>query len=311
MLKKFILKIVILLVWIVIPAFIMEIFISSKLDDGYRYYFQGDWHDLKGHNSDILFVGNSRTWLHVDPFEIQDKYHVSAEIIAADGQDVHFVWEKFRQYTRGNKVPGELYLQFDPFFIYERDDLYGALNIQTCYFGGRVDISSLESRRGYIKMYKYLPMIAYQAGFVANVLTGDTISSSESFERTRGFQSRDWQWSGKWQHPENVRVDMNAVSPYIDSFINYAKQNKVYLYFMYPPQSQVSFEKSIRPELFQQKVNEYSSKHSYGIQFLDMNIPGLYNDSTIFYNHLHLNQVGVSKFMQQLIQDDRAFLRWR
>lgn len=311
MMRKFILKLVVLIGVIGMPAFLMEIYISFKLDKGYRYAFQADWHDLKDHHSEILFIGNSRTWLHVDPFVVMQRFNTSAEIIAADGQDVHFLWEKFRQYRRYNKQPREIYLQFDPFFIIERDDLFGASNIQTCFFGNRADLSSLKNRRGYKQIYCYIPMLAYQPGFIAKVLKGDTISSAESFERTRGFQSRDWQWSGRWNQPESVKFEINRVSPYIDSFINYASQHKVQLYFMYPPQSEISYQKSVRPDLVQKKANEYRQKYGPGIIYLDMNIPGSYNDSTIFYNHLHLNRKGVKLFMQQLVEQDSAFLSFR
>ena len=160
-------------------------------------------------------------------------------------------------------------------------------------------------------MYRYIPMMAYQAGFVAKVLKGDTITSDESFELTRGFQSRNWKWSGNWKQPELFRIEMDLVSPYVDSFINYASRNKVRLYLMYPPQSAVSYAGSVKPAQFHQKVNEYRRKYGHDIHYLDMNTPVLYNDSTLFYNHLHLNSTGVQLFMKDLLENDSTFLSFR
>jgi hypothetical protein len=307
----FLKKIILLLACILIPAYLLEIYISHKLSNGYRYYFQGDWHDLAGHNSDILFVGNSRTWTQVNPFQVQQALGVRAEIIAADGQDVHFVWEKFKTYIQVNKLPSEVYLQFDPLFVFERNDLYGAYNIQTCFFGGRVDLSSLSDRKGFKWIYYFIPMAAYKPDFLLKVIKNDTLPFGDSFEQKRGFQSRNLKWSGDWLNPERLHIDMNRVSTYVDSFVVFAKQNQIDLYFLYPPQSDVSYRKSMDTTLFLKSAGAYRQKHDFEMGFLNMNHSNVYSDSTLFYNHLHLNARGVDVYMRQLLNDSRAFKRWR
>jgi hypothetical protein len=309
--RIFIKKIVLLLACILIPAFLFELYISHKLNNGYRYYFQGDWHDLANHNSDVLFIGNSRTWTQINPFQVQQAIGVSAEIIAADGQDVHFVWEKFKKYIQVNKIPSEIYLQFDPFFVFERNDLFGAYNFQTCFFGGRVDMSSLYNRKGYKWIYFYIPMAAYKPEFLLKVINNDTLPFGDSFEQKRGFQSRNLQWSGDWVNPDKLNIDMDGVSPYVDSFVVFAKQNQIDLYFLYPPQSSISFRKSVDTTLFLKGMESYSRKHDFEIGLLNMNHSIVYEDSSLFYNHLHLNTKGVDVFMRQLLNDSRAFKRWR
>lgn len=302
-------KIILLLACILIPAILLELYISNKLNHGYRYYFQGDWHDLANHNSDVLFIGNSRTWVHINPFEVQKRFNIKAEIIASDGQDVHFVWEKFKQYIRNNRVPSEIYLQFDPFFVFERKDLYGDYNIQTCFFGDRVDLSSFSNKKGYNWIYRYIPLVAYDSGFLMKVIKNDTLPLGESFEQTRGFQPKNWTWSGNWEKP--AKIEMQEFSPYVDSFVVYAKQNQVDLYFLYPPQTGVSYRTSIDTTLFLKEVDAYAKKYDFEIDFLNMNHSNMYEDSSIFYNHLHLNTKGVSLFMQQFLNDPCAFKRWR
>jgi hypothetical protein len=307
----FVRKIILLLACILIPAFLFELYISQKLNNGYRYYFQGDWHDLANHNSDILFIGNSRIWSQINPFQVQQKFGISAEIIAADGQDVHFLWEKYKKYMEQNKLPSEIYLQYDPFFVFERNDLYGAYNIQTCFFGGRVDLSSLSNRRGYKSIYCYVPMAAYKPDFLLKVIRNDTLPIGDSFEKRRGFQARNLQWSGDWINPEKLKLDMDAVSPYVDSFVLHAKKNKIDLYFLYPPQSGVSYRKSMDTTHFLKSVGTYRKKYDFEIGFLNMNHSNVYDDSTLFYNHLHLNALGVDVYMRQLLNESRAFQRWR
>src|SRR6476646_4189187 len=115
--RKFLLKLLLLFLPILLVALGCEFYITKQVNAGKRYYFQADWHDLKNHNSDVLFVGNSRTWVHVDPFAIQNRFHIKCEVIAQDGQGAQILWLKFKQYVNNNKTPREIYLQFDPWSV--------------------------------------------------------------------------------------------------------------------------------------------------------------------------------------------------
>ena len=56
--SRFLAKILLIIIPVFLLSFILELVISSQLDKGKRYYFQADWHDLKNHEAEILFIGN-------------------------------------------------------------------------------------------------------------------------------------------------------------------------------------------------------------------------------------------------------------
>lgn len=309
--KRFLLKISIYLFLLLVFALSAEYLITKRVNQGFRYSFQADWHDLKNHNSEILFIGNSRIWVHVDPFAIQEKFRTKCEIIGINGQGPHLLWLKFKEYSQHNIPPKEIYLQFDPFFLQQRQDLYGIQNFSTGFFRDRIDLSSLKPYKGYSDFYRFAPLSAIDFTLLIKVILNDTVSKSDSYESTHGFQRQDKKWNGNWSSTAKTIIDTNNISSYIDSFIVYSKKKNINLYAIYPPQSPVSYRNTLKPDMLLFKISGLSELFQYPVTFIDFNSDSLYSDSTLFYNHMHLNSKGVGVFMKQLINEKEAFRRFR
>jgi hypothetical protein len=290
--------------------FLFECLIYYKINNGNRYYFQADWHDLKNHNSDILFIGNSRTWVHVDPFKIQNRFKVKCEIIAVDGQGPHLTWLKFKEYIKSNTIPKEIYLQFDPLFFTDKKDLFGLKTFRTGFFLDRIDLSSLKKYEGFSNFYRFIPLLAIDAPLLFKIISNDTVSISDSYEMTHGFKSQNIMWKGNWKNPEYSIINEQQ-SSYIDSFVMFSKKNKACLYAIYSPQSLISYMNTKNPEILEKKVNYLSKIYNYPIEYINFNPSQLYNDSSLFYNHTHLNNHGVDIFMNQLLNNVKAFKTYR
>lgn len=303
--KHFTIRIILYLTIIFFIFLGAEFYVSRQLLEGKRYYFQADWHDLGGHNSDVVFIGNSRTWTQIDPTQIMDSLGIDCEIIAQDGQTIGFLWLKFKEYLKVNPKPSDVYIQFDPWFIFDREDLYGIDNIRTCFFGDRVDLTQLKDREGYIGLYRFLPTAALDHELMLKIFLKDTISFDSSFEKTRGFISNDVPWSGNWDSIAVRNYDWSTRSSYIDSFMNLFATEKIKVHGYIPPVTNPLREKILNLDTL--NTIFFNHVYAHGIReanFTDFSNFKVYNDSSLFYNHMHLNRKGVSVFMNQILSDD-------
>ncbi|MCA9346933.1 hypothetical protein KC960_05585 [Candidatus Saccharibacteria bacterium] len=285
--------------------------ISYRLNQKHQYYVQGDWHMLEGHNSELLFVGNSRTYKHVDPIFLDSALHTTSEVIAQDGQTIDFIWVKFREYTKVNSAPKEIYVQTDHFTLFLHDKLYGIQNISPYFFMKRIDLSDLSTKGGYHSYYTYLPMMAMKFEYIRKMILDDTLKNY-SFKKNRGAELVDQEWSGDWQNTPEVTFDPeHPCLRFIDSFFNYCKTNNVKLNFIFPPMSAPSLKNIKASDRIEQVIAKKSVKYGYPAHYRNYTDTTLYNDSTLFYNHMHMNRRGVKVFMHQLLSDPEIFTSFR
>jgi hypothetical protein len=146
--SRFIIKVIYYLLAVLSIGVILEIKIYQNINkENHRYYVQFDWFDNKEHNSEVLMIGNSRTWVQADPFIIEDSINLKCEIIAADGQGPQLLFSKVKNYLKFNKVPRIIILQFDPHFLTGREDLFGDKNWSSGYFLNRINFQDVKTER--------------------------------------------------------------------------------------------------------------------------------------------------------------------
>lgn len=282
-------------------GFIAEKIIASNLNKS-RFLLQADWHIRHNAYNECLYIGNSRTWVHVDAEMITNAVHKKSYCLAQDGREAKILFWKLKTYLLFNRNPKEIFIQFDPYFISNRNDgtFYGKKNYLGYIFGDRLKINKIfSSEIGFNKYDEFVPLIRYfqtkdaLPHLIAH-LSGVPINQSPSFKYGSELQIRDWATSSRYFDPEETKIELNF--NYIDSIVNLCKSIKIKPILIYSPQTYTSYKKVSQNTLSQLK--NYSQ--SRDLKFWDFNSQS-YNDSTLFYNHMHLNHVGAKKFTSQLI----------
>jgi hypothetical protein len=304
--KKFIFKIFNFFLIIVLLSYFIEYFVTFKLKSGNRYYFQSDWLDLKNHNSDVLIIGNSRSFVHCDPFMIQNKFNISAEVLAQNGQSIHLLWIKFKEYIKVNNFPKEIYLQFDQTFVVDKNELFGFKYYNFNFFSDRINMTSLKNWNGYSDVYRFLPLASIEPYTALKILTNDTIKSYEVFENCRGYLPVNRKWKANWNKINIQNLEYKQISKYTDSFIVFSKNNNIKLYALFTPQTSISYKIENTNKLVK-IISDLQVKYNKEITFLNYNNSVVYQDSTLFYNHLHLNYKGSQLFMKYWLNDSNSF----
>ncbi len=305
MMKKFLLKTILLLSVVLIPFLLVEGVISYRLNNNFVVTLHSDWHALEGHNSDILFIGNSRIWTCVNTETVDDYTHAKSENLAQDGQGINVLWYKFKAYLKVNKVPKEIYVLADLAFLEKRHDLYRFDRFQPYLFMDRYDLGQMKEYDEYRISYKYLPLLAVREHTI-DFITGKS-TKPDSIEQKRGFTKFDMKWEGglRWDTPPSLTIFDTAGIAYLDTFKNYCEQNDIRCYFIATPMSYPTYRNIEHYDMFKNYLWD-----NMGITFSDFN-GKRYDDSTLFIDHRHLNAKGSDVFMQQMLADTTLFRSFR
>ena len=106
----------------VLPIFVIAVFFdflistqlkSSKTHANREYPVWNDLYDGKI-NTNVLVMGSSRAWRHIDPKVIKDSLGLSAYNIGMDGQHLPMQLSRYQTFLKYNKQPKIIiYLRFN------------------------------------------------------------------------------------------------------------------------------------------------------------------------------------------------------
>jgi hypothetical protein len=310
--NKFIKNIAYVIFYTFLPYYtigiIAEYIINSNIQNN-QYQLQEDWHVRHKYYHKYLFVGNSRTYVHVDVKHLSEKLNISSYCLAQNGRNARILFFKLKKYLELNRAPEKIFLQFDPYFLGDRNNgtFYGKENYLGYIFHDRLGINTIFSNElGFNLIEVYLPLKRY-----FEISNGKTIlmhhllnlksSDHEKFKYGSDPQQAEWQENANWDNPE--RTSGNLSFTYIDSVVNICKHNNIQLIFLYPPQSYPSYQK-IDDNLLHQ-LEQY--KDMKKVLFWNFNHIK-YDDSRLFYNHMHLNSNGSFIYTNDLVDSISTFI---
>ena len=294
--NKFLNKILIFLFSSLFTYFVIGLILETKIYENIKknqFQIQEDWHIKHKDFNEILFIGNSRTWVQFDVQLITQKIKKKAYCLAQDGRDSRILFWKLKKYLEINRAPKQIFLQFDSYFIKSRNDktFYGKNNYLGYLFNDRLGINEIfENEIGFNQLDVYLPLNRYfkiKGGLeiLKYHLFNRKTEEHVSFKFGSLPQNRTWDSTSNWLIPEKTNGTLDF--KYIDSILNICVRNNIEITLVYPPQSFPSY-KQVDKNLIT-KLNEFSSKKK--IRFWNFNHIK-YNNKDLFYNHIHLNKSG-------------------
>ena len=300
--KKFIKHISLYFSIILLFSLTLELKITKNINTkGNRYYVQFDWFDSKNHNSDILALGNSRTWVHLSPFIISNSTGYSSEIIAAEGQGPMIVYYKLLNYLNNNTLPKVILLQFDPHFLNQGDELYGSKNWSPGYFLNRLSLGQMKKLKGYKEYYSFMPLWGIDIETRLKILNNDKCGGDSIFKFSRGYFPNNQEWEGDLL--TSKCVELNGRDKFYDSIITLASNNQISVVLVTPPYSPILNANSLN---FYNNISNYydeiNRKYSNKLFWIYLNDSNIFNDQQYFYNHLHLNKKGSIIYSKLLAQ---------
>jgi hypothetical protein len=301
---------VLLFLLFLITVYLIELLIYINTDSE-RYLLQADWHIKHPLQNDILIIGNSRVFVQIDGKLLSKILGVKCYALAQDGRDSKVLWNKFKVYLNNNQAPDRVVFQLDPSFIPTKsindNTFYGKNDYISYLFMDRLNINSVFSKElGFEKYDEYFPLVRYvhyPELFDKHLFRRSAPVTDEGFyldsSLAFGTSPKFWFWNDNpigqsdWSHPDKISGKISF--SYVDSFRIYCKANEIDLKFIYPPQSYISYCR-VDSTLIDEMI-VYAKK--YNLSYKNFNSTK-FNDTSLFYNHMHLNHKGASLFTYEL-----------
>lgn len=259
-----------------------------------------DWNYIDNINADWLFLGNSRTWVHIDPSMILNKLGHSSYCLAHDGGDVILVYQKLKKYHDDSKDLKKIFLQFDWTFIHERENLYGSEKFEHQFYLNKAMSQSLRDKEGFSKLNYWLPAVSISPTEFLKAAVG-----YRRADNPNGYHCKSLNWESKIDFMDFDKVreieDFSRFGKtyYVDSIFEFCSVNNIELHGLILPVSPAvvaNISESDYIKRFENLKKVYKTEGEL-YSFLDYKE---FSNVDLFYNHTHLNCIG-SQLLTEII----------
>lgn len=298
--KKFLCSIL----WFVVPTYVIlaigDYLFSSKAIESNLFHIES-WYDLvQGKiDADIIVMGNSRAFVHVDPIILDSILGKSAYNLAFDGSSINRQIEKYNIFRKYNRKPELIIQNIDYITLvsmvgYEREQFFP-------YFWNKIMQKEIISSEPFTIWEKYVPLFRYYRNLDRHDIKG--LLTSTARRQVKGYQGKDKQWDGtEFRKIEIARyAETEKAIKLFDEYLAKAREEGIKIIFVYTPIYIGVTQKLDHPEKMHARYQEFADR--YNIPILDYSDMEICNDTTYFYNAMHLNKLGAEIFSDSLAND--------
>ncbi len=299
--KKFLLSITLF----VLPAYILlaigDYFFSLKATHSNLYHIE-NWYDLMQGtiDADIVAMGNSRTFVHINPIILDSVLDVNSYNLGFDGSSINRQIKKYNLYRKFNRKPKLIIQNIDNITLhylvgYEMEQFFPYfwnMSLRKEFFSS--EPFSIWDK--YIPFYRYYHNLGYKD--IYHLIT------STKRNQTKGFQGKDLPWDGtRFRQIDTVLFVLNDESASMfDDYLCKVKDEGINIVFVYTP-TYIGLTKKMYSYHQQMHDNFQKYANKYNIPILDYTDLDICYDTAFFYNSMHLNKKGADIFTDSLAND--------
>lgn len=306
--KKFVLKLSLFFIPIIIFAFVTEVAVTSTLKTSRKNY-HAVWNDLFDGkiNSEIIIMGASRAKININPKIIEDSTGLSTYNLGINGYNFSMDYFRYRLLMKYNKHPKLIILSLGYITLDKRNNLF--MIEQFLPFTFDKDLYNETKTYEGLNFYDYnFPFVRYIGKaklmkHAANII----FNPSSNYElRYKGYARQCVNWNNdlskvlgnnKNRIKPNQKVDSTTISLF-DKFLKELKKENIDIVLVYSPEyiqgQEVYGNRSQIISLYQKFADKYN------IPFWDYSKDEISYHKHYFYNANHLNCVGSDAFTKKL-----------
>ncbi len=307
--RKFLLRSLLFLAPFILLANFADKKISTTLKKSNRIAMDeySVWNDIYSGkaSSEILILGSSRAWVHINPAILETCFNMSAYNLGVDGQNFIIQDLRFQQYLKYNTKPKTVIYSLDVFSMLKAKDLYNQEGFLPYMLDHKEMSESILKFNGFEYLDFYIPLIRYFGLKKSRdeALKFTLANPINNERRVKGFESQDKPWNGDFEVEQkklksiNFPVDNTSAEDF-ENFVRNSKRDNINILFVYTPeyfeaQNFVSNRREIMD--FYQDISK-----KYKIPFLDFSGDVICKSRENFYNAEHLNRKGADLFNAKL-----------
>jgi hypothetical protein len=259
--------------------------------------------------ADILYLGNSRTFVHFNPEIVQKITGLKGYNLGIDGGDVAMQKAKWDLLTEKDPLPKIIIQTADVSLLAGRKDIFMKhqflpyLNEIAVYDPLRKKDEKIWTDR-YIPLWKYH---GYRYLVIKGIKSFFNLAKYNSHKDWDGYNGKDLSWTSDFDDfkkslngkkvtysDENIREGL----AYLDSLIVFSKNHKIELVFVFPPQYYGLSELQSQKDSLVHLLKNLSEENS--IPYWDYSADSLCFQTKYLYNSTHLNNTGATIFSERI-----------
>lgn len=245
--------------------------------------------------ADIVALGSSRVWVQIDPQIIDSILCVNSYNLGMDGSFINRQVQKYEIYKNRNAKPKLIIQNIDAWSLgystgYEREQFYP-------YFWDRDFRKQFFRTEPFNVLEKGIPFYRYHG------LDPKMFIHSHPKTLHKGYQGQIGEWNGEaYMQQDFIKFTVSDTTLCMfDSFLSQTKKDGIQVVFVYAPLYSGATRKIINLDEMHQTYKDIADK--YGIPILDYSDLWICNDTTYFYNAMHLNKSGAEIYTDSLAND--------
>ncbi|WP_421796981.1 hypothetical protein [Haliscomenobacter sp.] len=308
--KRFIIKVAIFFLPVIVLAYSIDSFISLNLKKS-NTYTGGEYQTwdaiFEGTiNADILIYGSSRAWVHINPTMISNEFNVPAYNLGIDGHNFRLQNLRHELLLKYNKKPKMIIHSLDVFTLQKGANLNNPDQFLPYMLWNEEIEKAIMPYVGY-KFWDYrIPLLRYygKPSAIKTAIYMYLFPKNNPVKRIRGYQGQNISWNSDFNKAKtklkNYRVIIDKTSMNLfEAYLKYCRSNNIFLVFVYTPEY-IEGQKFIKNKSEIIKIyNNYSKK--YSIPFYDFSQDEISYNKKMFYNSMHMNLAGSKLFTRKLI----------
>lgn len=306
--KKFILKIVVFAIPIIVLAYCIDVYLSDSLkkSNEFAHLEYPIWNAiLEGNlNADIIIHGSSRAWVQFDPKILEDTLQMSAYNLGVDGHTFNMQQLRHQLVLKYNKKPKMIIHSVDATTL-QNGSFFNSEQILP-YMLWNEDFEVFTSSYTTYSFLDYkLPLLRYYSKTDA-ILTAFKKSlqgQNTKYQRVRGYKGQERTWNKDFENAKKIMksyevvIDKNLKQRF-DDYLKECKANSIEVILVYAP---VYIEGQEFIENIDVIRDMYATfAETYDFKFLDFTNDDICFDKAYFYNTRHLNKKGSELFTKKL-----------
>lgn len=262
------------------------------------------WYDIMNGviDADVVVMGSSRAWEHVNPLILDSVLDVNSYNLGIDGRSFDSQILKYHLYRERNTKPQLIIQNVDIFSLIHR---VGIKKIQFFpYFWDKPIRDTFFPVEPFTVWEKYLPMYRFLHVNARSDMPGLSVFLPDGTKTlTKGYKGEELSWNGRaLSAVDSIPFLVNdTTARMFKDYLTEVKADGIKMVFVFSPlyieaTKKISGMKDVYA-YFQKIASEYD------IPILDYTYMGLCNDTTYFYNGMHLNKRGSDIFSDSLACD--------
>ena len=307
--KKFIKKVIVFSVTILITFFVGEMTVSEGLRQT-QFGDYAEWTDLYSGNinADVIINGSSKAWVNVSPQILDSFLGLNSYNLGIDGHNFLLQHRKFMTYLNFNTPPRIVVQVVGTETLEKRKDLYNYTQFLP-YLNDSLIRNTTREYEGFgfadynIPFYRYL---GHEPVITVGLLEYWGIKHFKN-DRFKGYKGQEKEWDNSFEnfkalfpngkpasvHPETLQL--------FDQYLQYCKDNGIEVHLAFSPEYYQAQPYTTNRDEINEIYKRFAKR--YNFTYKDYSIDTLNFNKSFFYNSQHLNKLGSEIFSKMLAND--------